>query len=285
VSLFQRKHYQLGIAADHLALLHVGANRTQDKSLLAEMPFSASFKQPQTMLEAVEQLFTSHSLAGSRVEVIIADAWARYWLVDPPTNVASLAELKTCCEARFEHLFGDAVTDWQVIADWQAANTFLAAAIPAWLLNGLMNVCRQHDVKLGSCVPLFIQYWNHLNSRLPTDLWLCTEHAGTLILALVLNGRLRTIRTLTAPHKLTDSELLATIERESLRVASEEIRPLPTSIYHVGPELRQSSDATHGPLQLINLNKVSSPQNAAASTPHSRPSGDSWLVLAGSPSW
>ncbi|MDC6127613.1 Lrp/AsnC family transcriptional regulator, partial [Burkholderia gladioli] len=62
-----------------------------------------------------------------------ADELARYFIVTPADNSRRLQDLRAAAEVRLQMLYGDDPVRWQILADWQAAEPFLACAVSrAW---------------------------------------------------------------------------------------------------------------------------------------------------------
>lgn len=279
MSLFQRKRFHLGIAADHLSLLQVNARQYQRLSLREESLFNGN---PQSLLIALAQLLNQQAVTSRKVDAIVADSWARYWMVEPPANADSLAELKACTEERFKQLFGANPEDWRIMADWHPRRPYLAAALPAWLCDGLMQECKRHNITLRSCVPLFIQQWYLLQHHLPSDTWLCIEQASTVVIALVEKGELRHIRTLTLPASPSNNILLALLEQEVVRCMAEASFHIPNIAFHLGPTRRWPQAVSAGALRVTSLATLL-PSEGSLTSSHSAQgfSDGDWLALAG----
>jgi hypothetical protein len=87
-----------------------------------------------------------------RVQVILDDALARFFVVRPPIGVAGLAELRAVTAARFEDLFGHEASSWSIEADWDARRHFLACAVPQRLVQAL----REAFPSAASIAPAFV---------------------------------------------------------------------------------------------------------------------------------
>lgn len=283
MSLFQRKRLSLGIAADHLSLLHHLTSRQCQRLSLPEAPTFDSTSQG--LLTALNQLLVKQPLKGHKVDVTVADYWARYWLVDPPANADSLAELKACTEERFKQLFGANPADWQILARWHPTHPFLAVALPVWLCDGLRKECDQHSITLRSCVPVFAQQWHQIQEQLPSSTWLCIEQASSLVIALAEKEELRHVRMLALPSSPSNDLLLSLLEQEVERCSVNTTFTIPEAALHLGPTQRWPQVDSSSLLR-IRSKPVAKALEGEYPSPQSAETvmdGD-WLALAGSTS-
>lgn len=279
MSLFQRKRLSLGIATDHLSLLQIKTRQYQRLSLQDEPRFNDA---PQGLLTALSQLLDQQTVKGGKVDAIVADCWARYWLVEPPANANSLTELKACTNERFKQLFGANPDDWRVMANWHPIRPFLATALPSWLCDGLRQECNQHNITLRSCMPLFVQQWHLLRRHVPSDTWLCIEQASSLVIALMERGELRHVRMLTLPPSPSNDSLLFLLEQEVVRCRADASFYIPNIALHLGPTQRWPQAVSAGSLRISSL-AVPKHLEGLLTPSHSAEgfSDGVWLALAG----
>lgn len=283
MSLFQRKRLSLGIATDHLSLLHHLTSRQSQRLSLPDTPTFDSTSEG--LLTALNQLFVKHPLKGHKVDVTVADTWARYWLVEPPANAESLAELKACTDERFKQLFGANPADWQILASWHPSRPFLAVGLPAWLCEGLRKECDQHSITLRSCIPAFAQQWHQMQDQLPSSAWLCIEQASSLVIALAEKGVLRHVRMLALPSSPSNDLVLSLLEQEAERCRANTIFHIPEAALHLGPTQRWPQGNSSGSVHIRSWPAPKAPEGAypPLQSPGTIMDGD-WLALAGATS-
>ena len=140
---------------------------------------------------------------GLPVHVTLADDLVRYFIVTPPANGARMQDLRAAAEVRFQMLYGDAASAWQVAADWQAAEPFLACAVSRRVSMALQVAAQQGGGCLVSVTPNFVSAWNGSRRQIGAHTWLATLSDCALTLGLVADTskpRLASVRTLMLPE-------------------------------------------------------------------------------------
>lgn len=113
--------------------------------------------------------------AAARATIVVSGTLARHWLQAPPPGLRSFAELRAFVESRAEQLFG--AGGWSVMADWQARQAFLCAAVPRWVADLAEALVPRHAQRrvvttaLG-CTPL--------QSRRSKALWRALHEPGVV---------------------------------------------------------------------------------------------------------
>lgn len=150
-----------------------------------------------------------------RVRLVLADAWVRYFMVTPPAAARSLDDCRAAARLRFLQLYGCTSDGWTIRADWQADLPFLACALPTALLEHLHQAARAAGVRLTTLQPQFIaacNAWRRLDNR---STWFAVCHRQQLVLGLLQQGRLISVRPLRLPATGT---LDQTLRQEALRL-------------------------------------------------------------------
>jgi hypothetical protein len=176
------------------------------------------------------------------VHATFGDDLVRYFIVTPPSNAARMQDLRTAADVRFQMLYGESTSAWQLVADWQASAPFLACAVPEAFHRALQAAVKTQRGCLVSAMPNFVAAWNRLRRHLGADAWLATLASGVLTLGLVAvadsaKPRLAAVRTLALPDDLPS------LRERVARIALLDNLPAP-SVLHV--EGRQS-DAWQSP--------------------------------------
>lgn len=136
---------------------------------------------------------------GLPVRALLDDDVVRYFMVTPPSNAASMSDLRSAADVRFEGLYGEPVAPWHVMADWQGGVPFLACAAPRHVIDALRLAVAPRRTTLVSVTPNFVAAWNRLRHDVSADAWLATLSGVTLTLGIVVGAsrpRLAAVRTL-----------------------------------------------------------------------------------------
>lgn len=182
--------------------------------------------------------------SGLPVHVMLRDDLLRYFMVTPPSNAASMTDLRSAAEVRFEGLYGDSVASWHVMADWRSSDPFLACAAPRRLLDALRFSADSQKNALVSVTPSFVAAWNRRRREVSGDAWLATLSGATSTLGIVVGDsrpRLAAVRTLVFTDDRHSAERLC--EQVAYAALLEGVPP-PASV-HVhglpGEEMRSQS--------------------------------------------
>lgn len=153
-------------------------------------------------------------------DIILADGWARYFMVAPPKNVANMTDCRAAASMRFHQLYGESASDWQIHAEWDVNHPFLACALPNKLLTQIAQSAETQQLSLASITPFFIACWNRWCKNLQANAWFGVINAGFLTLAAIENGRLQAVRRSPfLPANWHDKQYLPTLlQREALRL-------------------------------------------------------------------
>lgn len=128
-----------------------------------------------------------------RPQVAVAEYWSRYWVMQSPEGLDSLAGLKAVAMARCQQLLGQD-TAWEVIGDWHACRPFMCVALPLWLTTAVRTALGQ-SVSINT--PLL-----SLLRRMPKSIcksssgWACVSSTRRLQILSWNRARLSEIRSL-----------------------------------------------------------------------------------------
>ena len=142
----------------------------------------------QYLCDMLSGIVTEHGLQSSTASLVISDALMRQWLVEPPSNVSSLDDLRAAAASRFQSIFGESPVQWEIRADWQSARPFLAAGLPqvyVQALNTSLNACRLQAESICQQTVVALNRWG---SRLSAGSWLVLYQDGRATI-LVLDGQ------------------------------------------------------------------------------------------------
>lgn len=239
----RRRYGQLlrvGVAADSVSLRRCGGWRGDSVPPVecTVLPGGDGFA---AHAEALRALLGERTYAGWPLEVVLDDTLARLWQVTPPPTAGALADLEAAAALRFERLYGQSPAAWQLTAQWDARDPFVAAAAPRALLAVLQRAAAEQGLFVIGITPHVVAVWNRWRRRLKAGAWFCLVHGQTITFAVMHAGRLSAVRAVPLPSAAGHDWLNATIAREALLLDV----PAPTLLQLAGalpPAWRQRSD-------------------------------------------
>lgn len=197
-------------AAGTVATPAGGLLATQAIAPSAEHPFDA-------IANALRALLGELGATGWPVSFVLADELTRMWRVTPPPGAARMADLEAAASLRFQSLYGEPPSAWQLSADWNATRPFFAAAVPRALLAALSAVAKDSKLAIVAIEPRFVNAWNRSRRGLKQGAWYGHVHDNLLTLGAAADSKhLHAIRTLPIPQGADQAWLTQTLQREAL---------------------------------------------------------------------
>jgi hypothetical protein len=185
---------------------------------------------------------------GLPVHATLGDELVRYFIVTPPGNSARMQDLRAATAVRFQVLYGEAASAWQLEADWRADTPFLACAVSRQIAYALQQAVAAQHACLVSVTPNFVAAWNRSRRQLSAGTWLATLGEGVLTLGLVADAarpRLAAVRALALPDTVPS---MAWLCEQVARIALLDDLPAPSvlQIHGVPLDAWQGSAASTG---------------------------------------
>jgi hypothetical protein len=210
----------IGIAPGRVTLL-----RRRGRTLTAE-PRAAGVATPADIgahLAALAGLAQGMKPA-ARADVVVSDAFARYWSFERPKGLKDMDELAALAGAGFEARFGQGAADWRIAFDLGsgAAGGF-ACALPAALVDGLAALMPGISRGTWSLKPHFCATLDRHAAALPPEAWFAAGADGHVTLARARAGRWASVRVIAADDEAALAQELA---RERLRSGADDAAPL-----------------------------------------------------------
>ena len=150
------------------------------------------------------------------LRMIVSDVYARFWITQPPANATTKQDLRMSSLWRFEELFGEPASSWNLQADWHAGRPFVACAIPLAITDVIAAVTSAMRIHVINCVPRFVAEWNvHRRAlRSCNDAWFGVFADSIMTLALVRRGEIAQIQRVPCPkNDLLDLDIVSTALR------------------------------------------------------------------------
>jgi hypothetical protein len=200
-----RGQCRIELSRTRLAVWRTVASRHADKSLPVAVERTIADPRevaPDALAAQIADALEEAGAKGLPVHVTLGDELVRYFIVTPPGNSARRQDLRAAAAVRFQVLYGEAASGWQLVADWQAETPFLACAVSQTVCVALQQAVAAQKACLVSVTPDFVAAWNHSRRALSANAWLATLGESALTLGLVADAtrpRLAAVRTLALP--------------------------------------------------------------------------------------
>jgi hypothetical protein len=163
--------------------------------VLSDQTWPESFENTSdTVVTRLRETLTGISIASRNVTFMLADDLPRYFIVTPPVNATRLSDCQAAAAMRFQALYGEPSTGWQLAADWDAQHPFVACAIPQPLHDSLLNLASDHRLCLMHIQPAFVAAWNQWRRRLSNDAWFGVVSGQFLTIGMISGQRLCAVR-------------------------------------------------------------------------------------------
>jgi hypothetical protein len=210
---------RIDVAAHAVSVQRISRWRGDPLTELAAQAIAPSGEHPfDAIANALRALLGELEVGGWPVSLTLADELTRMWRVTPPPGAARLADMEAAAGLRFQSLYGEPPSAWQVSADWDAAKPFFAAAVPRSLLAVLQLVAQEFRLSIVGIEPRFVGAWNRNRRGMKQGAWFGLVHDNLLTLAAIeAEGKgMRAIRPLPIPHGADQYWLTQTLQREAL---------------------------------------------------------------------
>lgn len=159
-----------------------------------------------------------------QAEVVVSDAFARYWSFERPRGLKDMDELAALAGAGFEARFGQGAADWRIAFDLEpAARGGFACALPAALVDGLAAMTPGLARGAWSLKPHFCAALDRHAAALPATAWFAAGADGHVTLGCAQAGRWTTLRVIASED---EGALAQELARERLRSGADDTAPL-----------------------------------------------------------
>lgn len=195
-----KRELRIGLSRTGVALLHTSGWLRRSTAFVAETSLSEDdFVSAEHLATRLSSLITEAKCSNLPTTVILADDLVRLFMVTPPDNATRLQDCRSAAEMRFRSLYGDTVADWQLQADWDNDQPFLACAMPNLLFTALTLLAKERGLTFIEIVPQFIVVWNRWRVGLDGSAWFGIAHGNSLTLGAITAQRLSAVRTTAVP--------------------------------------------------------------------------------------
>jgi hypothetical protein len=220
---------RIGVAGHAVSLLRVsrwrGRGGNGAVTVLAEHAFAPSAAHPfDAIANALRALLGEQEVGGWPVSIVLADELTRMWRVTPPPGATRLDDMEAAAGLRFQSLYGESPSAWNISGDWNASEPFFVAAMPRALLALLQLVAQEFKLSIVGVEPHFVSAWNRWRRGVKRGAWFGLLHDNLLTLAAIDAGTgkgggaqgMRAIRALPVPPGADAAWLTQTLKREAL---------------------------------------------------------------------
>lgn len=235
----------LGLSESGVAVLHKHAGWRPQNTLLADQPLAdRAALEPQRLATQCGAILSNADCAGLPLCIALGDEWVRLFMVTPPHNAGRLTDLRAAAALRFQSLYGEPPSDWQLEADWHAVAPFLVCALPRPLLVALRQIAADNKLHLLAIQPQFVAAWNRYYQALSANSWFGVVQEQRLTLGVVAatpKKRLEAVRTIAIAADVHDPRWL---QEQLARVALQLNLPTPDQLHLVGNQRQYWSNST-----------------------------------------
>lgn len=233
--LAPRGHCRLSLSREAVTVQCTGASRKAPARFVERPLPTAADASAESLAALIAAALDEAGGSGLPVHVTFADALVRYFIVTPADNGVRMQDLRAAAAVRFQTLYGDDPAAWQVVADWQAAEPFLACAVSRLWSDVLQQAVAAGRGCIVSAMPEFVAAWNRSRRELGADTWLATRGERALTLGLIAAAprpRVAAVRTLALPEPMPS---ITWLREQVARAALLDDLPVPSTLLLHGP--------------------------------------------------
>ncbi|WP_126446463.1 hypothetical protein [Sulfuricystis multivorans] len=167
---------------------------------------------------------------GAAIEISVSDALARYWILDCPAGLASVAELDLYAAERFAALFGEDPARWVLRYDPDpTARAWLACALPAAVAVDLPRRAAERGWRPRRIQPQFVRAYNRHCRRLERTVAFCLAGEESTTIGLIVDGCWRNVRV-HPPLDRSRADFATLLRRDCRQAGLAEICPPPVIV-------------------------------------------------------
>ncbi|MFM0739235.1 hypothetical protein PQQ51_18510 [Paraburkholderia xenovorans] len=233
---FARRGYcRLALSRGMLTVRRVGASRHVPAQFVERLLPAGADASQETLAALIGAALDESGGSGLPVHVTFADELVRYFIVTPADNSVRMQDLRAAAGVRFHTLYGEDPAGWQLVADWQAAEPFLACAVSRRWSDALQQAVVAGRGCVVSALPEFVAAWNRSRRELGADTWLATRGERALTLGLIAaepRPRVAAVRTLALPDPVPS---ITWLREQVARAALLDNLPAPAALLLHGP--------------------------------------------------
>lgn len=193
------KHLQqvvhIGISRTDITVVQSSGIWKKTSQLLRQQSlYDNAFTDHAVLADQLRSLLSELNCQYSSICITLDDAFSRMWMVTPPQNATRLSDCEAAAAQRFYALFGGSASDWEIAANWDSQNSFLACALPRSLIVQIKNVADEFQMTIFNIAPHFVVAWNRWRHEIKDGSWFGVVQHDVITLATVAGGRLTTVR-------------------------------------------------------------------------------------------
>jgi len=175
----------IGITPSSIAIARVTGILRKSNQIVAEKMLPLDQRGVlKHLCDQLSALIKDNGLRNSSAKLVLSDALARFWMVQPPLNASTMSDLQAATAARFQTLYGESPSQWTIQADYQHDRPYLAAAIPSAWLEAIEAVKRDFHMKINEIAPQSVVAYNRWHHLLQAGSWLVNHQEGKIAIAI-----------------------------------------------------------------------------------------------------
>lgn len=209
MSLWRRETLCIGWDTRRVALV-----RKRGRALVEACSAQAPAADVAARAALLEGMLRAGSRRATRLECVVSDRFARYFIFERVDGLRNLAELEATVVAGFEVRFGESAADWHIAFDLGPFDRHgVACALPTALVDAFNDLAAGATVSIEAyCIAALRRHARALTA--PT--WVAARADGQLTLGRHSGTRWLSLRTLEGDDGGT---LEALVAREALRLS------------------------------------------------------------------
>lgn len=248
MSRLRHKRFSLGIGSDEMSVVDIASMRLVTSLPLTEYLPGAMSPATADWMPSIEAILAQANVPeGGDLELTIADAWVRYFMLAIPTGVGSLAELRMLAASRFESLFGTPPEGWTLEADWKSSGHTLICAMPSRLVDVAHTVTEASHWRVRSIQPYALRLLALFHKQVPDDCWVCNFASRGMLALLVSGGEVQHVRRFPFSQAPAPASLHDMLEAETFRAG----REMPAQLCALGVLPEMPADGRVGSMKLV----------------------------------
>lgn len=157
---------------------------------------------------------TFRAMNRAELNITLGSALSKGFTFKPPAGLRSLRELRAIATGRFEQLFGESASDWELAGDWDVRDPIPVCAFRKTWIAALQGMARDLDLTLTSLRAAWSRGLS-LSGKPPGYLAIAERYSTTFILR-DAQGKVADLRIYALQNETTLDQSACLLERQIL---------------------------------------------------------------------